>query len=250
VRSVIYYQLEPSAWPGPGLSILNKIIIFCILAAVTLAILDTEPTIRVFPYFLKLMAISDSIFAIIFTLELILRVWVIGENPHYQGLKGRLRFMMRPTTLIDIAALIPFYLTVGTNGGFMLRLFRFLRILSLARLGRYSKALHLLASAVHKRRFELLISLSFAGLILLVSATCLFLSEGEGQPEAFGSIPRALWWSVATLTTVGYGDVYPMTTIGRILGGITAITGIGIIAMPTGIIAAAFSDAFQKRKDS
>ena len=83
----------------------------------------------------------------------------------------------------------------------------------------------------------------------MLSSTLLYVVESDGQPDAFGSIPRAMWWSIATLTTVGYGDAVPQTVIGRILAGLTAITGIGLIAMPTGILAAAFSDALQKQRE-
>jgi voltage-gated potassium channel len=83
---------------------------------------------------------------------------------------------------------------------------------------------------------------------VLASATALYLVEGPVQPEQFGSIPRALWWAVATLTTIGYGDVYPVTALGKLLAGVTAITSIGLVAMPTGILAAAFSDAMQRRR--
>lgn len=83
---------------------------------------------------------------------------------------------------------------------------------------------------------------------MIVSATLLYLVEGPGQPEKFGSIPRALWWSIVTLTTIGYGDVYPETALGRVLAGFTALLGIGLIAVPTGILAAAFSDALEQQR--
>jgi voltage-gated potassium channel len=85
--------------------------------------------------------------------------------------------------------------------------------------------------------------------LLLISSTFLYLVEGDAQPEAFGSIPRAMWWSIATLTTVGYGDVIPVTALGRVFSGVTAIIGIGLIAMPTGILAAAFSDGLERRRN-
>lgn len=247
LRARLHRQLDPRSWPKSGLSPVNLMIVAFIVCAVVLTIAETEPTLREIPEFALLITISDQIFAVVFTAELIARVWSVGENPEFRGISGRLKYLFRPSTLVDIAALTPYYLTLGSDGNFMLRLFRFLRILMLAKLGRYSEALHVLSTALRRRRHELLISLAFAFVLLLISATCLFLLEGELQPEAFGSIPRALWWSVATLTTVGYGDVFPITALGKVFGGLTAITGIGVIAMPTGIIAAAFSDAFQER---
>ncbi|MBL4613704.1 MAG: ion transporter [Magnetovibrio sp.] len=248
LRSRLHHQINPALWHGSGLSPLNKVIVLCIFLAVIMAIAETEPAVRTLPWFSTLTTITDRIFSFVFTAELMLRFWVIGEAAKFRGMTGRVKYLFTPATLIDIAALIPFYITVGADGSFMLRLFRFLRILTLAKLGRYSKAFRLLINALNHRRHELFISVGFAGVVLLFSATCLFVLEGPQQPEAFGSIPRALWWSVATLTTVGYGDVYPVTVLGRLFGGITAFTGIAIIAMPTGIIAAALSDAFQERQ--
>ena len=113
---------------------------------------------------------------------------------------------------------------------------------------KWAIAFNLLGRAIAERRRELALSFGFAGTILLVAATVLFVVEGTAQPDAFGSIPRSLWWAIATLTTIGYGDVYPITVLGKICASIVAITSIAIIAMPTGIMAAAFSDVFSEFK--
>ncbi|HIJ44269.1 MAG TPA: two pore domain potassium channel family protein [Rhodospirillaceae bacterium] len=137
------------------------------------------------------------------------------------------------------------YQTEGTYA-VLLRLVRVLRLLRLARESEWANAFKLLGQAITERRRELVLSFGFVGAILLVAATVLFVVEGAAQPEAFGSIPRALWWAIATLTTIGYGDVYPITALGKVCASIVAITSIAIIAMPTGIMAAAFSDVFSK----
>jgi voltage-gated potassium channel len=103
--------------------------------------------------------------------------------------------------------------------------------------------------AVAKRRYELGISLIIAAVLMLLSASALYVIEGAGQPEAFGSITRSMWWAVATLTTVGYGDIVPLTALGKAFAAFTALTGIGLIAMPAGILAAAFSEVVQNRID-
>ncbi len=112
-----------------------------------------------------------------------------------------------------------------------------------------SRAFDNVAAALYARRFELWVAVIIALLMMLFSATLLYFAEAEAQPQAFGSIPRALWWAIVTLTTIGYGDVYPVTLLGKFCAALIAISGIGIIAMPTGIFASAFSDAMQRKED-
>ncbi|WP_018233292.1 ion transporter [Thioalkalivibrio thiocyanodenitrificans] len=182
----------------------------------------------------------------LFLVEYLARLYAAGEESRYRGFAGRMRHVFTGWALVDLAAILPFIITAGTHNTFLVRLLKLARLLRLARLGRFSMALSALIRATHTRRYELLVSVIAAGLLLVFSASALYVVEGGRQPEAFGSIPRALWWSIATLTTVGYGDVTPVTVLGRTFAGVTAIAGIGLIAMPTGILAAAFSDAFQK----
>ena len=158
--------------------------------------------------------------------------------------------MVSPWAIIDLIAILPFFLTFGAVNTFVLRLIKLIRLLRLARLGRFSSAISDLYLAVSSRRYELTVSLVVAIMLLILTSSVIYVLEASHQPEAFGSIPRALWWSVATLTTVGYGDVTPITPGGQAFAGLTAIIGIGMIAMPTGILAAAFSDAMQKRRES
>jgi voltage-gated potassium channel len=132
----------------------------------------------------------------------------------------------------------------------LLRVCRLIRILRLARLGKFSLAMRHVSQAISDRREELLLSLMLAVFVLVFSAAGMYLLEGDNDPQTFGTIPRAMWWSVCTLTTVGYGDIYPHTALGKVLGGLTSIAGIGLIAMPTGILAAAFSDAFQRTRSA
>lgn len=246
-RRKAYLWLAPDAWPHQGLSPANLAIAWLIVASVVFAIAESEPGLLGENAAL-LRSVELSI-AAIFSVEYALRLWVSAENPKYgPGLSGRLRYMRSPAAIIDLLALSP-VLFMGFGGeAFLLRLLRLLRVLRLARLGRFSSALTAIADAIRSRAYELTMSAVIAGFLLLGSSTLLYVVENEGQPDAFGSIPRAMWWSIATLTTVGYGDVTPLTVVGRLLAGVTAVTGIGLIAMPTGILAAAFSDALQKEK--
>ena len=246
LRRTLYRQLHPAGWPGRGLSPANRWISVLIVLAVLVGILDTEVAVReaapgLFSW-LEWALIS------VFTVEYVARVYCAGEDPVYAGLRGRLRYMMGFWSLVDLLAVLPFLITLGAYNAFLLRLFRFFRLLRLARLGRYTDAWDVLGEALYSRRLELVISGGLAGVVLVFSSALLYLVEGADQPEAFGSIPRALWWSITTLTTVGYGDVAPISVLGRVFAGLTAVAGIGLIAMPTGILAAAFSDVIQERR--
>ncbi len=245
LRHRLYLQLEPDA--RPGLSRLNAVICAAIVVAVSLAVLETEPAVRDLAP--AAFFAAETAFGALFVVEYLARLWVAPEDARYAGRLGRLRYALTPAALLDLAAVAPFFLVLGAADPFVLRMVRLLRILRLARLGRFSTAMSRVVEAVHARRWELSLSVVAAGMLLLFSATALYVVEGDDQPEAFGSIPRAMWWSVATLTTVGYGDVYPVSLLGRVLAGVTAITGIGLIAMPAGILAAAFSDVLQKHRD-
>lgn len=245
VRRWFYERLQPAAWHRRGLSPLNKFFVAIIALAVLTAVIESEPD--VYAGNENLFLAAEFIFGFVFLIEYLLRLWTSAENPAFGGgWRGYLRYALSPAALIDLFAMSTLFLTFYGSETAILRLFRLVRILSLAKLGRYSTAIRAIGQAIHSRRYELLMSLMIAVILLLVSSTLLYIIEGDRQPAAFGSIPRAMWWSIATLTTVGYGDVIPSTPLGKMLAGVTAITGIGLIAMPTGILAAAFSDAIQR----
>jgi voltage-gated potassium channel len=244
MRRWLYEQLDPAARTEGGLSPINRVVMAVIFVAVTVSVLETESTIV--SRSPELFIVIDTIFGSLFTLEYLLRLWAIGENPRFSGLSGRLRYVITPIALIDLLALIPFFLTAGLHDAFLLRLVRLLRLLSLAKFGRYSRALQNLWTGITTRRYELLMSLFAAFIVMLITASVLHFAEASNSPESFGSIPRALWWGVATVTKVGYGGAYPVTEIGKIFAALFAIVAVGVVAMPTGILAAAFSDAFQR----
>ena len=250
LRPKLFTYLDPEAWPEGGISPLNKAVLAFIGLSIVAAILESEPTLkRKFPQGFYAL---NAVFAVLFLAEYLARLWAMGEDPRYAGVLGRIRFACTFTSLLDLAVVLGLWVDIifGIHGvyGVVLRLVRVLRVFSLARNSDWAAAIFLLGRAIRDRRRELCLSLGLAMIILLVSATLLFVVEGPTQPEAFGSIPRAMWWAMATLTTVGYGDVYPVTAIGRLMAGISAITSIAIVAMPTGIMAAAFSDTFQQMR--
>jgi voltage-gated potassium channel len=186
----------------------------------------------------------------VFTVEYTLRVWSCTENPKFRApVSGRLRYLITPMAIIDLIAILPFYLPfIFPELRFVraIRLFRLFRILKLAR---YSDALKTFAEVLNLKKEELGVTF-FATLILLVVASSMvYEAEKDVQPEVFANIPDAMWWGVVTLTTVGYGDIYPKTALGKFIGSFVVISGIGLFALPAGILASGFNEVLQRRKE-
>ena len=248
-RSRVYRQLEPRAWPRTGLSPVNKLIVLLILLATVVAIGETEP--ELYDRYGRWFDAAELILGILFLVEYVVRLWSVAEDRgEGSAMARRLRFIVSPSALLDLAVVIVTFVPfIGLNG-VLLRLVRLLRIARLAKLGRMSVALARLNSALWLRRYELGLTLGLAVAVLLVGATALYWIEGELQSDKFGSIPRSLWWAVITLTTIGYGDVYPITVGGKIAAAFLAIAGVGLIALPAGIMANAMQEAMRREPAS
>lgn len=178
----------------------------------------------------------------VFAAEYAARLYAAPLNTRYSS---SLRYALTPASLVDLVVLVSFVMPFLGMEATVLRMLRAARLVRLARLGRYSLALQVIGAAISERRYELAVSVLVAFGLMLLSSSVLYFAERLVQPQTFGSIPRAMWWSVATLTTVGYGDSVPMTALGRVAAALTAFTGIGLIALPTGILAGAFNDALR-----
>ena len=157
--------------------------------------------------------------------------------------------MVTPLALIDLMAVLPFYLPfVFPDLRFMraLRLFRLFRVLKLAR---YSTSLQTFVDVLRLKKEELLLMLFAIMILLVVSSSLMYDVEHEAQPDDFSSIPAAMWWGIVTLATVGYGDIYPVTPWGKFIGSMVVILGIGLFALPTGVLASGFAEVLAKRKE-
>lgn len=196
----------------------------------------------------------DTISVVIFTVEYALRVWsCTAEEQYGQPVWGRLRFAVTPVVFIDLLAILPFYVALVAPVGLLdLRVLRFLRAVRLlariARLSRYSSGLRTSAGVIHAKQAELVTVIVFLSILLLMASSLMYFAESEAQPDKFANIPQAMWWSLITLTTVGYGDVVPVTGAGRFLAGVIAILGIGLFALPAGILGSGFMEEMNKRR--
>ena len=204
-------------------------------------ILETEKSlyevyIAYFEYF--------ELFSIIaFTAEYLLRFWTCVSNEAYRNpVSGRIKYLLTPMAIIDLIAIAPFYLTFFIADTRILRILRLLRLFRTGKHFRHSKTFRIIVDTIVKKKSELVSSLVLMLSLLLICATGVYYMENEAQPEKFSSILASMWWAVATLTTVGYGDIYPITSMGKILGAISAIFGIGLFALPAGLLATGFSD--------
>ncbi len=185
----------------------------------------------------------------VFTVEYIVRMWACTASEKYAGpIVGRIRFALRPMTLVDLASILPFYLPFVSMDARFLRMLRLLRIIRIVKIGHYYSSLQVIADVLRDKKEELILTTFMMLMLLLFSGSVMYYCEHDAQPEVFPDIPTTLWWAVITLTTVGYGDIYPVTPIGKMMGSIIAILGIGMFALPTGILGAGFVERIQKAK--
>ena len=169
------------------------------------------------------------------------------DNRRYKApIKGRIRYLLSPIALIDLLAILPFYLTFLLPVD--LRFMRVFRLFLIFKLTRYHASMSLLARVVRNEAGPIAAAMFVLATLLMVAASFAFIAEHEAQPEAFASIPDAMWWTIVTMTTVGYGDMVPVTPLGKVLGGVIAVIGLGMVALPAGLLAAGFSEQLHIRK--
>jgi voltage-gated potassium channel len=240
IRKSIFAIVEPAEKPRSVSKAFDVLILTLIVANTISVILESFDSVYLAwqIFFRRFELVS----VIIFTIEYSLRL--ITAEDKYPGpskLKSYTTFVFSPQALIDLAAIVPFYLPFLF--AFDLRFIRILRLLRLSRmfkLTRYSSSLQLLGRVLARVKERLYITLFVTALLLIVSGALLYYVETDAQPEVFPNMAASFWWAMATLTTVGYGDIYPVTASGKLIASLIAVLAIGLVALPTGIISAGF----------
>ena len=240
LRREVHDVLEVAGDAHPMGRVVNGFIIILIFLNAIAFAADTVPELA--GRYRWEFAAFNAFSVIVFTVEYALRIWSAVEIPMLSRLsrwQARLRYAMRPMMIIDLLAFLPWYL--HWLYPLDLRLLRVFRLFRLLMLVRYSPALQTLGRVVTDEYRALLGALLVILILLLFASSGMYLIERHMQPDKFGSIPQAAWWALATLTTVGYGDVVPVTPLGKMLGGVVMLLGVGMIALPVAIIATGFS---------
>lgn len=233
--------------------LVDAVLVFLIFTNVVVVILETDPVLGTAwaDWFWRFELFSVAVF----TVEYALRFWSCVDRegkPQMSPARARVRWVLSPLGLIDLLAILPFYVFLFLPGGgqslLLLRIFRGLRLLRVFKLTRYSPALRILRTVLVREANTLMVVAFVMMVILIMTSWGIYMIERTAQPESFGSLPQALWWSVVTVTTVGYGDVVPLTPLGKFFGGLISLVGIGMAALPAGILASGFATEMRRRE--
>ena len=233
-------------------SMRRRIFDFCLMVIILLNVVAVilESIVEIYDAFKNVFYIFELFSIGIFSVEYILRVYTADSiYPVQNRFKSSLKYIFSAMGLIDLLAILPFYLPFLIKIDLrFLRILRIIRFLRILKISRYNKSLNLIWSVVKEKRTELAVTCFLSFLFLLIASFFMYYIEGPMQPQKFSNVITSFWWAVATLTTVGYGDVYPITNLGKFVGGIIALLGIGLIALPTGMIGAGFVEKIGEGK--
>ncbi len=240
VRARLFRLLDGSGRVGLGHHLLNAALVVLILISIGSLAVETISSLP--PEWREVTRFIDWFTISVFTIEYLARLWCAVEDRRerfHHPVWGRLRYAMTPMAIVDLLAVLPFWLSFILP--FDLRVLRLFRILWLIKMTRYSPAMASLASVVRAEGRTLISAMLLMLITVMVASTLMYEVERDAQPEAFSSIPAALWWGIITLTTVGYGDIVPVTDLGRALGALFMFLGVGLFALPAAILAAGFA---------
>ena len=251
LRRAVFFALDTARSGDIWSRTVDIVLVVLIAASVVAVVLESIDSLEVrfaaFFYWFEVFTVA------VFSIEYLLRVWSSVEgDPEGVEERGpwpvRLRFMLSFHALVDLLAILPFYLlTFGLVASPDMRFLRTIRLLRVLKLTRYSAALNMLVTTIAENGRSLSASFFVLVTVMLLAASGIYYFERDAQPIAFGSIPAAMWWAFATLTTVGYGDVTPITVGGKIFGAMITVVGLGMVALPTGILASGFAQQLRMR---
>jgi voltage-gated potassium channel len=247
IKQRVYHLVERGAHGSTVNLVFDYTIMLLIVLNVFALMLETIPEVsKTYGLYLR---VFDVFSVIVFSLEYCLRIYVSDlTHPASSRFKSVLRFVFSAYGLIDLMAILPFYLPLFIRIDLrFLRILRLMRFLRVLKINRYNSSLNLIFSVVKEKKADLALTGFVALLVLFVASFLMYYVEGDAQPDKFPNLLACLWWAIATLTTVGYGDVYPITGMGKFLSGVIAVLGIGLVALPTGLISAGFVDKLGKK---
>ena len=230
--------------PDDGTSVLSRAFDWLITSLILISVVFVFlATFDLPPRILRLLATFESVASIVFTVEYVLRIATADFlYPQSGMIAARVKYIVSPMAIIDLAAILPFWLPMFLPGTMLgIRAFRLFRLLRIFKLNRYFDAMKSLGEVIVSKKRELLGSLFFVAILMLIASLLMYSAEHDVQPKVFRNAFSGLWWAVATLTTVGYGDIYPVTALGRLIG-------IAAVAIPTGIISSGLMERMQRGK--
>ena len=240
-REQVFYWLDAGDENKKATNVI-KVIGLLIALSIGLSVIATEPVVR--SSYGNMLAKIDIAVAIIFSVEYLARLWVAPlRTGAKEGVRGALDYAITPLAILDLVAIAPSILGFITPELYLLRIIRLARIGRLGRSKRFRRSIKHFNRALSGKKEALQISAIYSGVVIFISSVLMFLAEGNVQQEQFGSIPRCLWWSAITVTTVGYGDTYPITALGKLIAALTAVCGVAVIAIPIGIVSAGFTES-------
>lgn len=247
-RKKVHILLHPEIGETKWDKIINGFIIFLIIANVIVVILETVQPLH--DRYLSFFQYFDLISVLVFSAEYALRVWSCTHDSRYKHpVYGRIKYIFSVDGLIDLVAILPFYVHVVVGLDLrVLRILRLLRFLRLFRLTAYMKSAQMIRNVFVKRANELKLSIVLILFLVIIASSIMYFTEHLAQPKVFSSIPATLWWAFVTLTSVGYGDMVPVTMLGKFMTAVIMLCGVAIFALPAGIITAGFLEEMQKMK--
>ena len=249
IRYHIYLLLEPRASGSALAKSADLFLVFLILLNVAAVFAESFESFAAANR--QLLDAFEALSVAVFSLEYVLRVVTADfKFSDRSYLRAVAAFVTSPLAFVDMAAILPFYipLLIPVDLRF-LRVLRLIRLFRLFKVSRYTNALRIIGSVLRQKASDLAVTIFVTFLLLLVASSLMYHLESDVQPDAFPNMLSSLWWAVATLTTVGYGDVYPVTAAGRVLAGVIAVLGVGLVALPTGIISSGFLEALQSHRE-